>query len=73
MSFKRSRVKNETYIKMDIKLFLFLLKESERDCYLRLINKYSNKNKIENLKDSIITWSVYIGFFILIYFLVKNN
>lgn len=65
-------IRTETYIKMDINLFLFLLKESEQDCYLKLINKYSKKNKIENLKDSIITWSVYIGFFILIYFLVKK-
>ena len=55
--------------KSDIYTFLFLLKKSDDNCYLELIEKYSKLSKMEERKEKIITWSVIGGFIILIYIL----
>ena len=58
-----------SYFKHDIYTFLFLLKKSDDNCYLELIEKYSKLSKMEGRKEKIITWSVIGGFIILIYIL----
>ena len=57
---------------LDIMTFLFLLKKSDDNCYLELIDKYSKLSKMDGRKEKIITWSVIGGFIITVYFLLTS-
>tara|TARA_B100000513_G_scaffold62711_1_gene24591 strand:+ start:1039 stop:1461 length:423 start_codon:yes stop_codon:yes gene_type:complete len=58
--------------KLDIMTFLYLIKKSDRKCYLELIDKYSRLSKMDGRKEIIITWSVIGVFIIIVYFLLTS-